>query len=155
MATSLQVKFSSVDLKKLKELRSALLEGIRKCSEVVLSVNSEPLKKTILTLEQQSSQYANELNSQIQVMGGVVDLNEEKLVAIDTLKIKKSRKENIEEQALKICRKIERSVIGLYKNMLKEELPNDGLKKMIKYQMDGIMCTTLQLKLLSKFLHNQ
>ena len=80
MATSPSFKFSSVDLEKLNELRSALLEGIRKCGEVVLSVNDEPLKKTILTLGQQSNQYANELNAQIQVLGGYeqMKLGEEK-----------------------------------------------------------------------------
>jgi len=154
MATSSQMKFSSVDLKKLNELRSALLEGIRKCGEVVLSVNNEPLRKTIMSLEQQSNQYANELNAQIQVMGGY-SMNESKQEDANTSGKSKKIKTNIEEQALKICRKIEKSVINLYKKTLKEELANDGLKKMMKYQMDGIMCTTLQLKLLSKFLHNQ
>ncbi|HLK29927.1 MAG TPA: hypothetical protein VKT28_15210 [Puia sp.] len=148
------MKFSSVDLKKLNELRSALLEGIRKCGEVVLSVNNEPLRKTIMSLEQQSNQYANELNAQIQVMGGY-SMNESKQEDANTSGKSKKIKTNIEEQALKICRKIEKSVINLYKKTLKEELANDGLKKMMKYQMDGIMCTTLQLKLLSKFLHNQ
>jgi hypothetical protein len=155
MTTSSQDKFSPVDLKKLNELRSALLEGIRKCDEVVLAVNNEPLRKTILGLEQQSNQYANELNSQIQVMGGYAQTLEEKNSKINISEKRKNGKTNIELQALKICRNIEKSVINLYKKMLKEDLGSEGLKRMMKYQMDGIMCTTLQLKLLSKFLHNQ
>jgi len=153
MATSPSFKFSSVDLDKLNELRSALLEGIRKCGEVVLSVNNEPLKKTILTLEQQSNQYANELNAQIQALGGHEQIKQDEQT--DSNISKKKRKLNIEKQALTICGKIEKSVISLYKKMLHEQLANEGLKKMIKYQMDGIMCTTLELKLLSKLLRNQ
>jgi len=155
MATSPSFKFTSVDLEKLNELRSALLEGIRKCGEVVLSVNNEPLKKTILTLEQQSNQYASELNSQIQVLGGYEEMKLEEEMERNISKKNRKEKLNIEKQALSICRKIEGSVINLYKKMLQGELANEGLRKMIKYQMDGIMCTTLQLKLLSKFLHNQ
>jgi hypothetical protein len=66
-----------------------------------------------------------------------------------------SLRKSIKTQSLVLCKNVERSVIGLYKKMLSQELKNEGLKSMMKYQMDGMMCLTLQLKLLTKFLHNQ
>jgi hypothetical protein len=159
MAASLLVKSDPVKLKRLNELRSALLEGIRKCGEVAISVTYEPLRKTIRHLELQSSQYANEINSKIEALGGKSkDMNVEQnadLNFAEESEERKSTKNNLEKQALKICKKTESSVLNLYSKILKEQFENDSLKKMIRYKMDGIMCITLQLKLLSKFLHNQ
>lgn len=156
MATSLSVKSDSVELTRLSELRSALLEGIKKCGEVAISVTYNPLQKTIRSLQQQSSQYVNELNSQIEALGGKTkDLGVQQNLALNFVEEKKNIKNNLEEQALKICKKIESSVIHLYSKTLKEQFENDNLKKIIQYQMNGMMCITLQLKLLSKFLRNQ
>jgi len=156
MATSLSVKSDPVEIKRLSELRSALLDGIKKCGEVAFSVADQTLRKTILALEQQSSQYLNEINAQIEALGGKPkDIVSRQNLALHFTEEKNKSKTNLEKQALKICNKIESSVINLYCKMLKEPFENDGIKKMIQYQMNGIMRTTLQLKLLSKFLHNQ
>jgi hypothetical protein len=156
MATSLFMKSDSVELKRLSELRSALLEGIRKCSEVAFSVANSTLRKTILNLEQQSSQYLSEINAQIQALGGKPEsISFPQRLALNFVDQKNRPINNLQKQALKVCRKIESSVIHLYSKILRESFENENLKKLIQYQMNGIMRTTLQLKLLSEFLHNQ
>ena len=156
MATSLSMKSDPVGLKRLSELRSVLLDGIKKCGEVAFSIANDTLRKTLLTLEQQSKQYLNEINSQIEVLGGKPKYASfQQNPALNFIKEKKKPTNNLEKQALKVCGKIESSVIHLYSKILREPFENDNLKKLIQYQMNGIMRTTLQLKLLSKFLHTQ
>ncbi|HXB45271.1 MAG TPA: hypothetical protein VNV85_14495 [Puia sp.] len=156
MATSLSMKSDAVELKSLSELRSALQDGIRKCGEVAFSVANSTLRKTILNLERQSSQYVSEINAQIEALGGKPNcISLPQRLALNFAGLKRSPTNNLEKQALKVCRKIESSVIHLYSKILRESLENENLKKLIQYQMNGIMRTTLQLKLLSEFLHNQ
>ncbi|HLY70291.1 MAG TPA: hypothetical protein VKR53_11230, partial [Puia sp.] len=62
---------------------------------------------------------------------------------------------NIGKETMNICSKVEYPIIKLYRKILQQPVLNSSLKKIIQYQMNGIMCTTLQLKLLSKFLQTQ
>lgn len=156
MATSLSVKSDPVELKRLSELRGALLDGIKKCGEVAFYVANNTLSKTLLALEQQICQYLNELNFQIEALGGKTkEPGFERNLSVNFAEYKKKPVNNLEKQALQVCRKIEHSVIHLYSKILHERFENDQLKKIIQYQMNGIMRTTLQLKLISKFLRNQ
>lgn len=156
MAISPSIQSDPIELKRLSELRSALLDGIKKCGEVAFSVANLTLKKTILTLEQQSSQYLNEINSQIELLGGKPkDISLQQNLNLNFASGRKIENNNVAKQALKICSKIENSVIHLYSKMLKEPFENNNLQKLLQYQMNGIMRTTLQLKLLSRFLHKQ
>jgi hypothetical protein len=156
MAASPSIPSDPVELKRLSELRSALLDGIKKCGEVAFSVANLTLRKTILALENQSSQYLNEINRQIEILGGKAqDISLQQNLSLHITRGKKNENNNVTRQALKICNKIENSVIHLYGKMLKEPFENNHLQQLIRYQMDGIMRTTLQLKLLSKFLHSQ
>ena len=156
MAALPSIKSDPVELKRLSELRRALLDGINMCGEVAFSIANSTLRKTILALEQQSSQYLNEINFQIEKLGGKAnDIGFQQNLALNFVEEKQKPIHNLEKQALKACRKIESSVIQLYSKMLHEQFENDSLKKLIQYQMNGIMRTTLQLKLLLKFLHNQ
>jgi hypothetical protein len=98
----------------------------------------------------------NEINFQIEKLGSKAnDIGFQQNLALNFVEEKQKPIHNLEKQALKACRKIESSVIQLYSKMLHEQFENDSLKKLIQYQMNGIMRTTLQLKLLLKFLHNQ
>ncbi|HVM89875.1 MAG TPA: hypothetical protein VMT76_16935 [Puia sp.] len=154
MATSSTNEFSSADVKKLKHLRSALLEGIKKCGEVV-HAKSGMAGKTIIHLKQQSLQYVNELNAQITVLSSSDVNNMETINEQPEDKINEHKEKTPEQFVLKLCRKMDISVIGVYRKILKDKLMNESLKRMMRYQMDGMMQTTLQLKLLSKFLHDQ
>ncbi len=145
------------DIGKLNALRSALMSGMEKCGEALSDVQNESLRKTIQSLEQQSSQYANELRSRILVMGGYAPetLTATSTVKLSSLTVRQKVKKHIGSNLVALCKKMEQTVISLYRNYLNEEKWDENMRRMIRYQMEGIMSTTLQLKLLSSFFHNQ
>jgi hypothetical protein len=145
----------SLVITKLSELCFALLEGKKKCEHVARRIGNEQLRKTIINLEQLNVQYARELHSQIQSLGGdfsKLDLDDNGRESSEEVNHKVT---NFEKETLNICSKVEYPIIRLYRKILQEPVINNSLKKIIQYQMNGIMCTTLQLKLLSKFLSVQ
>ena len=154
MKTSAKYQPVTLVITSLSELCNALVESKRKCEAIARKIGNEQLRKTIINLEQLNIQYANELNSQIQSLGGEFKnpgllSHSQNTTDFDEAKI------NIKKEALDICSKIEYPIIKLYRKLLRQPLLNSSLKKIIQYQMNGIMCTALQLKLLSKFLQSQ
>jgi hypothetical protein len=129
-------------------LSKALEEGKKRCEEMVFKIPETHIRKSILGIEKQSEEYAHELNAQIETMGG-----ESKDVSIEMkspYRSFNSRSRNIEKEILVMCRVIERSVIKLYSKILNDPILTDGFKEVIRAQMNGIMRSTLQLKLANK-----
>jgi hypothetical protein len=134
-------------------LTKALIEAKRKCEEIERRVRNEQLRKTLIGLEQLNSQYARELISTIQSLGGApetVDAGSPLSASAPEI-----GKINIRKETLNICSKVEYPIIKLYRKILRQPFLSSSLKKTIQYQMNGVMCSTLQLKLLSKFLQSQ
>jgi small-conductance mechanosensitive channel len=154
MKTSIKHSPVCVVITNLSELYNALLEGKRKCEEIALKISNEQLRKTIINLEQLNVQYARELNAQIQSLGGEI-INTDFLSDSKAYNSEDKTKINVGRETMNICSKVEYPIIRLYRRILQQPLLNSSLKKIIQYQMNGIMCTTLQLKLLSKFLQTQ
>jgi len=151
MKTSLKYQPVAIVITSLSELCDALIESKRKCEQIARKIGNEQLRKTIINLEQLNIQYAHELNSQIQSLGGEFK-DSDILSHAQTQADLDETKINVKKETLNICSKIEYPIIKLYRRILRQPLLNASLKKIIQYQMNGIMCTTLQLKLLSKFL---
>jgi hypothetical protein len=154
MKTSPKYQPVALVITSLSELCKALVESKRKCEEIARKISNEQLRKTIINLEQLNIQYANELNSQIQSLGGEFN-NPDMISHSQNITDSDETKINIKKETLNICSKIEYPIIKLYRKILRQPLLNSSLEKIIQYQMNGIMCTTLQLKLLSKFLQTQ
>src|SRR5277367_5042017 len=151
MKTSLKYQPVAIVITSLSELCDALIERKRKCEQIARKIGNEQLRITIINLEQLNIQYAHELNSQIQSLGGEFK-DSDILSHAQTQADLDQTKINVKKETLNICSKIEYPIIKLYRRILRQPLLNASLKKIIQYQMNGIMCTTLQLKLLSKFL---
>jgi hypothetical protein len=154
MKTSLKYNPVTLVVTSLSELRGALIESKRKCEEVAHKIGNEQLRKTIINLEQLNIQYAHELDAQIQSLGGEFK-NSTTLFHSQNSSHSGETNINVKKEALNICTKVEYPIIKLYRKILRQPLLNASLKRIIQYQMNGIMCTTLQLKLLSKFLQTQ
>jgi hypothetical protein len=135
----------------LSKLSVALAQGKEKCDRVVFTIPDPKIRKSILDIERQSSQYAEELIDQIRQMGGKYQPTPE----ISSISSLGKQVRNIEKEVLQICRRIERSVIRLYGKMLKDPIVSDKLRNIIRTQMNGIMTSTQHLKLLSKLLYTQ
>ena len=154
MKTTMKYQPVSLVITSLSELYNALLEGKRKCEEIALKIGNDQLRKTIINLEQLNVQYARELNAQIQSLGGEINLANLDFASANPGP-GQSSKINVGRETMNICSKVEYPIIKLYRKILRQPLLNSSLQKIIQYQMNGIMCTTLQLKLLSTFLQTQ
>jgi len=154
MKTTLKYQPVSLVITSLTELYNALLDGKRKCEEIALKISNEQLRKTIINLEQLNIQYARELNAQIQSLGGEATRENMDPSSVSG-ESDHSGKINVGRETMNICSKVEYPIIKLYRKMLRQPFLNSSLQKIIQYQMNGIMCTTLQLKLLSTFLQTQ
>jgi uncharacterized protein (TIGR02284 family) len=155
MKTTLKYQPVSVVITSLSELCNALLEGKKKCEEIARKIGNDQIRKTIINLEQLNIQYANELNSMIRSMGGESGNSEALAHPLTRAGDSWDFKINVGNATMNICSKVEYPIIKLYRKILQQPLLSASLKKIIQYQMNGIMCTTLQLKLLGKFLQSQ
>jgi hypothetical protein len=138
-------------VKRLKKLTSALEEGKKEFEQVIGTIPDPHIRKSILSLEKQSMEYTQELNQEIKTRGGNLPSVREK-IAIPKSGLNKQVR-NIGKEVIQICRKIEGSIIKLYGRTLTDPTMNESLRQMIRTQRDGIMRSTLQLKLLSKLLY--
>jgi hypothetical protein len=134
----------------LMQLADALEQGRKNCEELVLTVPDAQLRKYLMGLRHQSANYAWELYEQIVSMGGSIN---------PEFGVKTSGKPfggklgNVEKKLSSICLKIENTVIKLYGSFLRDHELNSGLRQMIQNQMNGIMGTTLHLKLVNRLLY--
>jgi hypothetical protein len=138
-------------IQNLNELTIALEQGKKKYDQIVFTVPDPKIRKSLLSIERQSSEYAEELIAQIKKMGGDFQPNP----AVSMVDSLENRVKNIEKEVLQICRRIERSIIRLYGKMLKDPIVTDQLRDLIRSQMIGIMGSMQHLKLLTKLLYTQ
>jgi hypothetical protein len=138
-------------IQNLNELTIALEQGKKKYDQIVFTVPDPKIRKSLLSIERQSSEYAEELIAQIKKMGGEFQPTPA-VCMVDSLE---NRVKNIEKEVLQICRRIERSIIRLYGKMLKDPIVTDQLRDLIRSQMIGIMGSMQHLKLLTKLLYTQ
>lgn len=106
-------------------------------------VPEKSLKSMILSLAQESNQYASEWQSQIQTLGGKAENDTEEGVFLTDSSIENGA------DILSFCESNEEKMINAYSEML--DLPElyEGMKKMINYQLNGIHSAFMQFRLLS------
>ncbi len=99
----------------------------------------------MLTLAQESRQYACELSSQIHTLGGVpeIETNNEPELRAEVKNL------NDENEILTFCKVNEKKMIGAYQEILNESFLYDGLRKMIRYQLNEMLCAFMQVKQLN------
>ena len=130
-------------LEKINGLCDLLWQGKRKYEEISASIPNKELSRTILTLAQETNQYACELWSQILTLGG--SSQNQKMDATDTGIVLFDN----EYEMMSFCELNEKEILGAYRDILNESFMNEGLRKMIRYQLNGILCSFSQLKLLN------
>ena len=129
-------------LEKMNNICSLLWQGKKEYEQVATIIGDKNLRSTMLSLAQESNQYACELLSQIHTLGGVSEIekiNEPELRD----EIKNFSDEN---EILTFCKMNENKMIGAYREMLNESLLYEGLRKMIRYQLNGMLCNFMQIK---------
>ncbi|MEP7277514.1 MAG: hypothetical protein ABI813_02625 [Bacteroidota bacterium] len=145
-------KIPAFVLEKLDILFQLLKERKTEYETFACKINDKHLKRTVLTLAQETNQYAMELSSQIETMGGNIIkdtperaypcIGQEGLLMISG-----------EDEILKSCEVSETKMISAYRSILNEPFLHDNLRKLIRCQLNGLTYTFMQLRLLTSSLH--
>jgi hypothetical protein len=147
MIASLVHKTPAVILDKLTRLLNALQAVKENYEQTALRIRNKQLRLSLLALAQESKQYANELMAHIETLGGKLgeqlkdDFNrmgsgDGSLVAMDGKM--DLREMNLGEQLL----------MKTYREILNEPFLYDNIRRIIRYQQNGLMHCFSQLKML-------
>jgi hypothetical protein len=141
-------KIPAFVLEKLDILFRLLKERKTEYEAFACRVNNKELKRTVLTLAQETNQYAIELSSQIEMMGGNISHPDEINYTQDDILMIAD-----EDDIMKSCEVSEKKMILAYRTILNEPFLQDNLRKLIRYQLNGLTYAFMQLKLLNTSFH--
>ena len=129
-------------LEKMNNLCSMLWQGKKEYEHVALTMANKDLRITMLSLAQESNQYACELSSQIQTLGGVWEIEKIKEPEL------KDEIKNLNDvnEILTFCKINEKKMISAYREILNESFLYEGLRKMIRYQLNEMLCAFMRVK---------
>jgi len=144
-------KVSPLILEKINGLCRLLWEGKREFELVAANIPDKELRQAILTLAQENNQYAIELSSQIETLGGIPPKEIVHEIGQET----DGNTFRDESEVLVFCKMSETKMLDAYREILNESFLYEGLRKMIRYQLNGILCAFTQLKLLSSFCNSK
>ncbi|PWT98166.1 MAG: hypothetical protein C5B52_12720 [Bacteroidetes bacterium] len=134
-------------VEKLTRLLTLLKQEKRKYEQIAEGISDKEFRRTVICLAQESNQYACELSSQIHTLNGQMPIDrfpeEEEVLVMET------EPSGNEKDVLFFCRESEKNMITAYREILNEPFLLEGVRKVIRYQLNGIMYAFLQLKLLS------
>jgi uncharacterized protein (TIGR02284 family) len=144
-------KMPGLSFEKLKYLLSSLQKARIAYEQMASNLKDRQLQLTVFGLAQESRQYATELDSYVHTLGISSELE---VVDIECSKAKWiENKEPVvpdeEKDILRWCAKSERSMVNVYREVLNEPFLYEGIRKMIRYQLNGIMHSFAQLKMLN------
>ena len=148
-------KIPAFVLEKLDILFKLLKERQLEFEAFASKLKDKQLKRTVLLLAQEANQYANELWSQIESMGGKLRQMYEPEIAMTEVKYMPELTLMIadEIEILKSCEVSEKKMITAYRNVLNEPFLHDNLRKLIRCQLNGLTYAFMQLKLLNTSFH--
>ena len=143
-------------LEKLDRLLETLQRVKKTFEQTASTINNQQIRCTILGLAQESKQYANELMSHMEILGG----SRERYETDSKLDFSNSPEKNEwecseEKDRLKDCTSSEKFLLQVYREVLNEPFLYDNIRKMIRYQLNGILHSFAQLKLLNASLRKE
>lgn len=132
-------------LEKMNNLCSLLRQEKNQFEQAATTITNRDLRSTMLTLAQESNQYACELSSQIHTLGGMpdVEINNEFETQHEHVNL------NDENEIMTFCKMNEKKMIGAYQEILNESSLYEGLRKMIRYQLNEMLCAFMHVKQLN------
>ncbi|HTN05108.1 hypothetical protein [Agriterribacter sp.] len=133
------------------QLLDVLKTGREQYERAAFSVADPQFRYAISVLAQENNQYECELASQLSILGVNVDTEPTQSIRktdVTTDQLTGS-KVALPVQLLQYCRENEKQVINAYRKILNEPYLMDGVRKLMRTQLNGIMYAFLQLKLLS------
>jgi hypothetical protein len=147
MIASIAHKTPGVILEKLIRLLTALHDVKNNYEQTALRIHNKPLRLSLLALAQESKQYANELIAHIETLGG--KLGEQLKTDLNRLSAVDERPMLIDGQTdLREINMGEQLLMKTYRDILNEPFLYDNIRRIIRYQQNGLMHCFSQLKVL-------
>ncbi|HEY8690615.1 MAG TPA: DUF2383 domain-containing protein [Chitinophagaceae bacterium] len=129
-------------LEKINTICSLLRQGKKQYEQVATTIKDKDLRRTMLSLAQESNQYACELSSQIHTLGGTPEIE----IINDAVMEDEIKNVNGETEIMILCEKNEKKMMSAYREILNESFLYEGLRKMIRYQLNEMLCAFMQVK---------
>ena len=129
-------------LEKINAICSLLRKGKKEYELAATTITDKDMCRSMLSLAQESNQYACELSSQIHALGGTPEI--EKID--DTVIADEIKNLNGEQEIITLCEKNEKKMISAYREILNESFLYEGLRKIIRYQLNEMLCAYMQVK---------
>lgn len=147
-----RIRKNKIIARKLNDLLDILHElrvGLEQMSE---SVTDKQLRRTITGVALESSQYAKEIISKIQSLGGKPHHStlhrKHNLMGLDATP-HASKGDETEPDILARCYYSESFIVKAYRDFLNEYTPYEDVRSLIRTQLNGILCFFVQLKLVN------
>ena len=131
-------------LESLKKLFSVLQVEKSNFEHAALIAENRQLKDTLIQFLQESNQYLNELKCQIESLGGDAMINPAEANEKGTLNIHESK------DVYDYCGKCENRILLAYREILNQSVIVKELRNMVRYQLNGLLCSFLQLRILKE-----
>lgn len=138
-------------LDKLNGLIGKLHEAKNTFERLASTFKNKELGQSVISLAQDSKQYASELSSQIQSLGGEARAEQDK-GELDQAGLAGEKEwiiQDKEKDTLQFCAHHEASMLKAYREVLHEPYLHEGIRKMIRYQLNGILFAFSRIKLLN------
>lgn len=137
-------------LERLSHLLNLLRIEKEKYERIAFSATDRQIKFTVSGLAQESNQYICELASQLRSLGADIVSEHENITKEYTEpETDLSRDKVLSISTLEFCKESEKQMINAYRAVLNEPFLMEGVRKLIRTQLNGMMYAFLQLKLFS------
>jgi len=132
-------------LESLKRLFSVLQQEGLNFQQAASATDNRQLKETLTQFLQESKQYINELKCQIESLGGNPEMDAAlSQIPADAGDLKISD----EKEVYEYCSKCENRILVAYREILNQSVILKELRGMVRYQLNGLLCSFLQFKIL-------
>lgn len=135
---------------KFCNLLAVLNRATEEFENTASAIADKNMKRTVTSIAVESSQYANELTSQLQVLGMenfvVSKVNCDELRRSIGTVATASNKESI----IDAWNRSEHFLVKAYREVLNEYFPFETLRRMIAYQLNNLRCEFMKMRLLSE-----
>jgi hypothetical protein len=131
--------------KKLCRLSSFLNHACEEFDKVARYVKEKKIRMSVRSVVLETRQYMNELDSQLQTLSVKCIIRR----VNNELNNRQMMNNITDKKIIKLCCKSEEYFEKAYRSILNEYFPYTGLRDILIYQLNGIKCAFMQLKLLN------
>jgi hypothetical protein len=137
---------------KLCRLLSFLHKAGEEFEKIAQKIKDNNIKMSIRSIILETNQYKRELNSQLQSLRIKEIKSIDVIQGVNTGEVLKHNhfhdKITTDKEIIELCCKSEANFEKAYRNVLNEYFPLNNLRNILIYQLNGIKCAFMQLKLL-------